>query len=978
MSTILPTISTTASKRHQRGFGMIEVLVALVLIAVGVAGLARFQGVFLRDGSGAKARAIAAQLAREKLDDLKSFSQLATGVAGTFGFAEIGNNTGGAEANDGSLRLPSGAVTVANTDYQRTWTASPRYFCANNAAPTLANCAGAAAKVRADFLALKVTITWTDQDNIAQTLTLDDVVASIDPASVATALISGVSAQPPSVPYTPGAAPSVLAIDIGGSQKKETTNPTPTLNKSGQTIINTIARYATIRYSATSKTITREEFATLNCLCTQQGSGQGYNMAGVLVAKRIGAPANSSQVAECATCCRDHHDDLACDPSTSTGKNGCYDPFRPTSDYSSGDHNHYNANGGLANTTGATYQEACRLKRVDGVLRVAQDWHLASLSLIPESFFAVSGSVNTSNVTSYSNYVKNYVAAYLSNGTLPTKPWTLASNVAKDATKNFVSRGLYIDYMDTTKSAAYSARISAGDANVFQEIPFYEVNMSKLAQWNSADSNIVTVRNDQLLTEQAGQNLYTRGLATGKNFGVADINSFTTAGNTGVINEFITTDPNDGAVVVSDLHEITVPGANPTVSGTISPTVASGLTVSASNGGSCTQSSGIYSCSVPFNWDGDVTPLASGFVFTPATRSYTGLIANSTGQNFTSAVSSTQYSISGTITPALGAVNFTVSSGGSCTYNSGAGTYSCTVPEHWVGSITPSASGYSFAPGQYSYSDVTANQTAQNFAASVVVSSFTISGTIAPAPASVSFAISAGGSCSYTSGAYSCTVPSGWTGSITPSASSTIFTPSSRSYTAVSSDQASQNYSTAPSSYIISGLVAPNAAGSSFTANNGGGPCTYTAGSPNGSYSCTVPSLWSGSITPAASGKTFSPASRAYTNVTSNQVTENYSSADVASSTITISGSITGLSKGTPTIAATAGASCTIQSRTAQCTSSCTYSCTVTISGGVGWNGTITPGNTSAARESFTPADKTYSGITSNQTQNFSCSGSGC
>ena len=45
--------------------------------------------------------------------------------------------------------------------------------------------------------------------------------------------------------------------------------------------------------------------------------------------------------------------------------------------------------------------------------------------------------------------------------------------------------------------------------------------------------------------------------------------------------------------------------------------------------------------------------------------------------------------------------------------------YSCTVPQGWTGTVTPSLSGYSFTPPSRSYSNVAANQTAQDYAAAV-------------------------------------------------------------------------------------------------------------------------------------------------------------------------------------------------------------------------------------------------------------------
>lgn len=978
----MPALMMKSLRRPARGVGMIEVLIALLVVALGVVGLARFQGTFTKTGAAAKSRVVANQLAREKLDDLKSFTQLNSGGAGVFGYDEIAANTGGAEKTDGTLVFPSGALTVSNTAYQRTWTSTGYYYCGGNAAPSTTNCSGAAAKTRPDFKALRVTVAWTDADGASQTLVLDDAAASVDPRSAATALVTGVSASPPMVPYTPGEAPNVIAIDVGDGQKKETTNPTPTLNKKGQAIINTIARYETIRFSEDTNTITREEFTTLNCSCTNNGTGEGFNALGQKVTKTVGVPADRDQAPECGVCCRDHHDNSAsCNLSSDVGKKGCFDPLRPAADYSNGNHNHYNANGQLANARGDTYREACRLKRVDGDLRVVQDWNLISIASIPESFFASGGTVNTSNVERYGSYVKELVEAALTGEDPPAPIWDQESTVARASTKPLVARGIYLDYLDDDTREEYADRIAAGDETVFQVIPFYEVNLTKLAQWRSNDNLVATVRNDQLVTEQEGQDLYSRGDVTGVAVGVTDVLVTTTVSNTGIINEFITTDPQDGTTRITEAHEVTVPGANPSISGTILPAPSGGVTVTASNGGSCTYTTGSYSCTVPFNWDGVITPTSSGAVFSPPSRTHSAVTSSLTLQNFSSTVSTTSFAISGTITPAVAGTTISATTGASCTYDA-AGTYRCVVPQNWTGTVTPSASGFTFNPTGRNYSAVGADITGQDYASSATATTFTITGRLSPIPSSATITASTGGTCTYGgSGTYSCTVPSGWSGTVTPTTPSVSYTPASRSYTNVAANQVNQDYNGATASFTISGIVAPNVAGTTVTANNGGGPCTYTAGSPNGTYSCTVPNLWSGGITPSATNTTFEPSVRTYSNVTSNFTTENYTSGPTPSVTFTLTGTISPISKGVATITPTTGATCeTPVKATLSCNNNCTYNyrCTVTISQGTTWSGSLTPGNTGSGNKTYTPATKSYSAINSNQTQNFTCAGGGC
>jgi hypothetical protein len=118
--------------------------------------------------------------------------------------------------------------------------------------------------------------------------------------------------------------------------------------------------------------------------------------------------------------------------------------------------------------------------------------------------------------------------------------------------------------------------------------------------------------------------------------------------------------------------------------------------------------------------------------------------------------------------------------------------------EGWSGTITPSLAGHVFTPPSRSYSNVQANQTAQDYVASVVPT-FTISGTVtknAVPLSGVSFSGTNGASCtaSDAAGNYSCTVTQGWSGTITPSLAGHVFTPPSRSYSNVQVNQTAQDY----------------------------------------------------------------------------------------------------------------------------------------------------------------------------------------
>ena len=148
----------------------------------------------------------------------------------------------------------------------------------------------------------------------------------------------------------------------------------------------------------------------------------------------------------------------------------------------------------------------------------------------------------------------------------------------------------------------------------------------------------------------------------------------------------------------------------------------SGLT-----GNPVTNASGVYTGTVSYNWSGTVTPTLAGYDFTPATRSYTNVQANQTAQNYTAAVQT--FTISGTVTVGASPLANVVMSGlpGSPVTNA-SGVYTGTVSYNWSGTVTPTLAGYDFTPASRSYTNVQANQAAQNYTAAL--QSFTISGTV--------------------------------------------------------------------------------------------------------------------------------------------------------------------------------------------------------------------------------------------------------
>ena len=127
------------------------------------------------------------------------------------------------------------------------------------------------------------------------------------------------------------------------------------------------------------------------------------------------------------------------------------------------------------------------------------------------------------------------------------------------------------------------------------------------------------------------------------------------------------------------------------------------------------------------------------------------------------------------------------------------------------------------------------------------------------------------------SGYYKEKVKKGWSGTATPSKVGYSFSPASRSYSKVKSDQKNQDYTGTQAQRTISGYVRSSSgnafSGVTVTFNNGGGTDTTNS---SGYYSREVRYGWSGTVTPARGGYRFIPVSRSYSNVTADQLNQDY------------------------------------------------------------------------------------------------------
>jgi prepilin-type N-terminal cleavage/methylation domain-containing protein len=606
-------------KLTMRGFSLIEVMVALVILAVGILGISKLQSTLIRNSSDANQRAVAVSLAQKKIDDLKSFAKLTVGTtsdavpdawagvgaiaATNLSFEHIANSQGGAMCPSGldaadaaivAVRCPDAAdlLEIANYAYSIDWDVTDYYYTGSPAIATTPVPAG----TDADFKRVTLHVAWTDEVGDDQSIELDTVIDSYAPALTALANNSSTGGIPPQASYLPEAAPDVIdiTVDTGAGTKRQTSKPLPDAVKTGSDA-NTLVTFEVISYhvdpddSSEFFADRQEEFMTVDCTCVlsaspavayppghvvwDEGDEDRYDFVGTPISKATATQTGNANAVDavCTVCCRDHHDDTASVVKYVAGT-------------ATGDHAHYKADSTVA-ASGDEYIESCRFKRINGVMRIFQDWNLLDLTVMNRDDLHDGDPLQIQ----YTAYVTQLLKDQAESTALATKP-PLRTPLAQDTDEitQLESRGVYIDNVYNVSTGALSSEYAsyiADSSNLdrLERIPFAEVNLSLLSLWSSANSATVSVRNDPVATVADSDTdyygVYSRGRITSNAAAASpgiDITSIMDPGNDGITQISINPSP---ATPKTDAIAVVVSGvvsSDITVTGTADLTFAAG------------------------------------------------------------------------------------------------------------------------------------------------------------------------------------------------------------------------------------------------------------------------------------------------------------------------------------------------------------------------------------------------------------------
>lgn len=508
---------------NQRGIALVEVMIAIIIVAVGILGISKLQVNVVRSAVDANNRSIAAVIAQNKVDDLRTYARLTTPAAGDptlnnlnrHSFQEINTNTGGEYAPNSSTdrRIPAGTVDAAalnlptNTQFTLSWNLVGNYYYNADLTPaTTVNTTGA---VVPDFKIVQVNVSWNDV-NGPQQHSVRTIIDGYSPLFTSRLNSANYGSKAPIVPYTPELAPEVVPVTLDiGDKKRESSKPVPEISKKGE---STSVRFETVTYdnlvNNKADTVTREEFLTAKCRCQDGASSDNsiqikgktiwndslmqledtielISLATPIKKTDVDNGGGESQAAECSIVCRQ-----AKDPTTGSFK-------------------------------------VARLKRINGVLRLYNDWQLVAFNIVPASYFntgtgltanansrnslsSMDSDKQTANIQRYSDYtisvVRNVLSEVNAGNPLPAvdiefdafpgvdnfnndpsiSTGTLNHRRFKQGAANNRQLQARALYMDIPPSGAYTNDQGTDFTALnipLDRVPFYENNFTQLVGW---------------------------------------------------------------------------------------------------------------------------------------------------------------------------------------------------------------------------------------------------------------------------------------------------------------------------------------------------------------------------------------------------------------------------------------------------------------------------------------------------------------
>lgn len=282
--------------RGQRGFSLLEVLVAAAVLAIGLLALAQLQGALIRSSAEARAFSLATSLAKDKIEEMRAFNTLRSGDS----YQALA---------DGSEELG----VISGIDFRRSWTVT-RYVFNRDPDGNRATYDGVFQVYATDtgdtpnpyrgntssgfvddneFKQVSVSVVWTDATGDTRAVTIQDAIAAVAPRDAALIAEGGSSVIPRTLEavirdptLTDGVPNGVIPLALSSDPSVDgtstaATNPQPLLLGADYRVAET--RFNVLTYGqvngGTAAAQSKIETIVVSCTCsTARGSSSptGY------------------------------------------------------------------------------------------------------------------------------------------------------------------------------------------------------------------------------------------------------------------------------------------------------------------------------------------------------------------------------------------------------------------------------------------------------------------------------------------------------------------------------------------------------------------------------------------------------------------------------------------------------------------------------------------------------------------------------
>jgi len=484
-------------KNKQRGFSLIEIMIAVLILAAGILAVSKLQTSLVRSGSDANNRSIASSIAQRKVDDLRRFIHVSSSTPGitwdniatnsisslkhpaSLAFEHIADNKGG--------RIKPNSTTIGNQTYTLSWTIADYHFDGEDTAATVTTPALSTLKIA------HIKVIWDGVgDTTNNIVSFDTALYGYDSKNTALAGNSG-SKELGEINLL---SQAVYEYGIGVNLNRGSNQVAPDVSKKGNSVsVDTV----TDIYDDLGVLVSRDSFKNRKCTCQTSGTetdsshaiwGSTWNVANSERRDYILPISESNHTVEtilvdngggdaqdylCGICCRDGLD-------------------------------------GLSST-----EKVCRIKETGGAAHVYErPWKLIAFNIIPNSYLtdgvlvesATTSVANTNlNKATYINYVHTLVRNILLKYTTTTAfnaLTTVDSSFASynsnynDGTVNHVelisdtSRALRAEvvYLDFPPNGIYEGTTYTATNVPIERIYIDQQELSSVVGWATDEDNI--------------------------------------------------------------------------------------------------------------------------------------------------------------------------------------------------------------------------------------------------------------------------------------------------------------------------------------------------------------------------------------------------------------------------------------------------------------------------------------------------------